>query len=194
MRTYLRPWIFVIRHFSFLLLPLRRMSKAFTREDDVAEETILRPQLSSLLPPGAKNYITPDGARRLQDELTHLTEVERPRFAALPDDADAKSQLAIVNQRIAQIDESLRSAEVVQPPTENEDVVRFGATVVVRDREGEQTSYRIVGVDETDIDHGWVSWRSPIARALINARVGQRVKFRFPAGEDELEIVSVNYE
>jgi transcription elongation factor GreB len=170
------------------------MSKAFTREDDVAAEPILRPQLSTLLPPGAKNYITPDGARRLQDELNHLTQEERPRLAALPDDADAKSQLAVVDQRIAQIDESLRIAEVVQPPTENEEVVRFGATVVVRNRAGDQMNYRIVGVDETDIDRGWVSWRSPIARALINARVGQRVKFRFPAGEDELEIVNVKYE
>jgi transcription elongation factor GreB len=168
------------------------MSKAFTREDDNAAEPVLRPS-TSLLPPGVKNYMTPEGARGLQEELRRLTEIERPRVAALPD-AEAKSQLQILNQRIAQINESLRLAEVVQPPDTTEEVVKFGATVMVRNRAGESSSYRIVGVDETDLDRGWVSWRSPIARALINGRVGQRVKFRFPDGDDELEIVSVNYQ
>jgi transcription elongation factor GreB len=167
------------------------MSKAFTREDDNATEPVLRPSIS-LLPPGVKNYMTPDGARGLQEELRRFTEIERPRMVALPD-SDAKSRLQILDQRIAQINESLRLAEIVQPPDTPELVVRFGATVVVRNRVGESSSYRIVGVDETDVDRGCVSWRSPIARALINARVGQRVKFRFPDGDDELEIVSVNY-
>jgi transcription elongation factor GreB len=63
----------------------------------------------------------------------------------------------------------------------------------VRNKAGEHLLYRIVGVDEVDIDKGWVSWRSPIARALLNARTGQKVRFHFPAGEDELEIMEVNY-
>lgn len=169
------------------------MSKAFTREEDIAAEPILRPQLSTL-PPGVKNYLTADGARRLQEELDRLSQVERPQAAALPNAEEAKIQLQILDQRIASLNESLRSAEIVLPPDTPQDVVRFGATVAVRNKAGEKSSYRIVGVDETDIDRGWVSWRSPIARALLNARLGQRVKFRFPAGEEELEIVSVNYE
>ena len=64
----------------------------------------------------------------------------------------------------------------------------------VRETSGAESSYRIVGVDETDIDRNWVSWLSPIAKALLNARVGQRVRFKFPSGEAELEIVSVAYE
>lgn len=70
----------------------------------------------------------------------------------------------------------------------------FGASVDVRDSRGVESSYRIVGVDETDIDRGWVSWLSPIAKALNNARVGERVKFRFPSGEEKLEILRVSYE
>lgn len=169
------------------------MSKAFTREDDIAAEPILRPQLSAL-PPGEKNYLTQDGARRLQEELNRLTEIERPRIASLPDTDEAKTQLPIWDQRIAQLDQSLRSAEIVSPPDPPHDVVRFGAIVTVRNRAREKSDYRIVGVGETDIDRDWVSWRSPIARALINARLGERVKFKFPAGEEQLEIVSIKYE
>ena len=55
-------------------------------------------------------------------------------------------------------------------------------------------SYRIVGVDEIDLDRGWVSWLSPIAKALLNARAGERVRFKFPSGQEELEIVKVEYE
>lgn len=178
------------------------MSKAFTREDDAIDEPILaRPPTQ--LPPGVKNYITADGARRLREELDHLTQIERPRitseladetFAESSAASDAKRQLQLLNQRILAIDQSLQSAEIVEPPIEAEDVVRFGATVSVRDKAGEETQYRIVGIDETDIDRDWVSWRSPIARALLNARVGQTVRFKFPAGEKELKIISVTYE
>lgn len=174
------------------------MSKAFTREDDATEAPPLRP-LVSALPPGVKNYITPGGAKRLREELDELLQMERPRLAAQvaensSDVAEARRDLQILDQRIAALGESLQSAEIVQPPAEPEDVVRFGATVEVRNKRGIESHYRIVGVDETDLDRDWVSWRSPIARALLNARIGQRVKFRFPAGEDELEIVSIRYE
>lgn len=123
-----------------------------------------------------------------------MVEVERPRLvSAAADDPDAKRQLLNLDQRIAQLEASLQSAEVVPPPTEN-NVVRFGATVIVRRRDGDEDEYRIVGVDETDLDRGWVSWISPIARALLNAPLGGRVKFKFPSGEEELEIVRISYE
>ncbi len=73
-------------------------------------------------------------------------------------------------------------------------MVRFGASVRVRRADGEEDDYRIVGVDEIDLDRSWVSWLSPIARALLNARRGQRVRFRFPSGEEELEIVEISYD
>ncbi|MEY2466117.1 MAG: transcription elongation factor GreB, partial [Verrucomicrobiota bacterium] len=74
-------------------------------------------------------------------------------------------KLQALNQRIQQLQESLASAVIVERPREPADRVRFGATVTVRERSGEESSYRIVGVDETDIDRGWVSWISPIAKA-----------------------------
>jgi transcription elongation factor GreB len=168
------------------------MSKAFTREsDDLPEQpAALRPPS---LPPGVKNYLTPDGAARLRAELERLVEKERPEAAALPDADEARRVLQRMDQRIHLLQQSLASAEIVEPPSGPPDQVRFGATVTVREHSGDQVQYRIVGVDETDFDRGWVNWRSPIAKALLNARVGNRVRLRLPAGEEELEILSIAY-
>src|SRR3954464_887215 len=168
------------------------MSKAFTREsDELPEAPVIVRLPSASLPPSAKNYLTPDGCDRLRKELEHSMEVERPRVAALPEAHDSKRQLIALDQRIRDLQHSLQTAVVVHPPVEAMDQVRFGATVTVRESNGEASSYRIVGVDETDLDQNWVSYLSPIARALINARVGQRVRLKLPAGEKELEIISI---
>jgi transcription elongation factor GreB len=170
------------------------MSRAFVRESDYPQLPEL-PPLVSPLPPGAKNYLTPGGAQRLRDELARLLDTERPRLAAAPaDDIDAKRELQTLDQRIRYLRESLRTAEITTPPPGATDVVRFGATVTVRDATGTDTRYRIVGVDETDLDRNWVSWLSPIARALMNASTGQRVTFKAPRGAKELEIVAIEYE
>ncbi|MEY2494883.1 MAG: transcription elongation factor GreB [Verrucomicrobiota bacterium] len=170
------------------------MSKAFTREDDSAPELPDLPPLTSALAPGAKNYITPAGAQKLRDELQHLIETTRPALADSQDDPDAKRQLARLDQRITQLQESLQSAEIVLAPSAPGDVVRFGASVMVRESDGTETSYRIVGVDETDIDRNWVSWMSPIAKALLNGKRGERIRFKFPSGEETLEIIDIRYE
>lgn len=170
------------------------MSKAFTRETDDDSDDLLPPWPSSTLPAGVKNFITPDGAERLRAEFQRLADEERPQIASAPDDPDRRRKLSRLDQRIAQIEASLRTAVVTPPPGPGEDrrEVRFGATVTVRRGRGEVT-YRIVGVDETDLDRGWVSFLSPIARALLNARLGERVRFRFPSGEEELEIAAIDY-
>jgi transcription elongation factor GreB len=170
------------------------MSKAFTRESDDAPEPLLRPRVVPSLPPGAKNYLTPDGARMLNEELDHLTNVKRPPLAAAKADAESSRRLAQMDQRIAHLQRSILTAEIVPPPALPWDTVRFGATVTVREPGGAETRYRLVGVDETDLDRDWISWLSPIARALLNARLGQRLKFKFPAGEKELEIAGITYE
>src|SRR5687768_13764068 len=105
------------------------VSKAFTREDDNAAELPDLPPLTSTLAPGAKNYITPAGAQKLRDELQRLVEEARPALAEANDDPDAKRQLARLDQRIIQLEESLQSAEIVPAPDGPVDVVRFGATV-----------------------------------------------------------------
>lgn len=165
------------------------MSKAFTREsDDLADEPIVARAMPAL-PPGAKNYFTPEGEQSLRNELSRLIE----QRTQLTDSADEnqKRQRKMIDQHIADLHQSLATAEVVFPPDETPERVTFGTTVTVRDLSGEETTYRIVGVDEAIIDRGWVSWLSPIARALLNARCGDRVRFKRPSGEKELEIVDI---
>lgn len=169
------------------------MSKAFTKEDDTGDLRPL-PPLQSPLRPGERNYLTPAGAQRLRDELRHASAEKRPPLLArAPADAEAKRELQALDQRIAYLQESLRTAEVIPTPAGTPDRVQFGACVTVRDARGEATTYRLVGVDETDLARHWVSWQSPIGRALLNTRLGQRVPFKFPAGQTELEIVQVEY-
>ena len=169
------------------------MSKAFTRESDDETEVPIARQPSPL-PPGAKNYLTPVGERRLREELDRLLQVERPQLSASPEDSDVKRRLQMLDQQVQYLQQSLHTAVVVPAPAAPWEQVRFGATIAVRTSDGGQESYRIVGVDEVDLDRNWVSWISPIAKALLNARLGQRVRFKFPSGETELEIVGINYE
>jgi transcription elongation factor GreB len=159
------------------------MSKAFTREDDDLPERHVIVERVSSLPAGASNYITSDGAERLRAQLEQL-------LATTPRDEtnDGRAQ-----QRIYDLQQILQSAVVVLPPAEHDGRVRFGARVTVRNPSGETSTYRIVGVDETNFDPDAVSWLSPIARALMNASVGQRVQFEIPSGEEELEILSVDF-
>lgn len=170
------------------------MSKAFTREsddDDFEEMPMALP--SSTLPFGAKNYMTSDGAERIRAEIERLVQVEHPRLAAEKEEI-AKRKLQRLEQRIRLLEESLRSAVITPPPRDIDSrrEVRFGATVTVRRRSGDVT-YRIVGVDEADPDEGSVSWPSPIAKALMGATVGQKVRFKFPSGEEDLEVIAIAY-
>lgn len=152
------------------------MSKAFTKEDDdLPEPPLARPAAS---PPGGRNYLTPDGAQRLREELDRLL---------AGGTADQSSR------RIQRLRQVLRTAVVMPPPSGSEEQVRFGALVTVRHANGEETQYRLVGADETDLDRNWISWRSPVAAALLKARKGERVRLRLPGGEESLEIVDIAY-
>ncbi len=168
------------------------MSKAFTREDDDAPE---RPLVATLpvLPPGTRNLLTPAGSTRLREELDQLT-AERARLQSLSPDTAAPTRLAAVDQRLAVLRASLAGAEIIPSPPRPWDQVRFGATVTVRAGAADAERYRIVGVVEADPANDAVSWISPLARALLNRRVGDRVPFRFPSDEETLEIVAITYE
>lgn len=166
------------------------MSKAFTREsDDAPEEPSSRP-FGPELPPGVRNYVTPEGARRLQEEIDRLARVDRPAAAAAGDAAALRE----IDRRLAFLQRRAEVSEMVDPATQPADEVRFGATVVVRDEAGVERRYRLVGIDEADPTRGDVSWLSPIARALLGARAGDDVTWRSPRGDEELEVVRVSYD
>ena len=166
------------------------MSKAFTREDDAADEPVL-PAPVSLLPPGVKNYLTAAGAERLRGELEKLNDQRSGLLGRAAVDPEVKREVALLDQRIRYLQTSLATAAIVDPPGAKAGKVQFGSTVTVRDGRGEESVYRIVGVDETDFERNEISWLSPIAKALMNAKVGQKVPFKLPKGTTELEVVKI---
>ena len=160
------------------------MSRAFVKEDDFAESTPLRPLPT--LPPGVKNYITREGAETLRSELVKL-EAERAPVAAAKDHARASD----LGQRIARLGEILGSVTVVEPAAAED--VRFGASVTVKYPAGDVERFKIVGINEIDLERNHISWQSPLAKALMSAKAGETVTFKAPAGLQKLEILRIEY-
>lgn len=181
------------------------MSKAFTKETDPADDDA--PESAPALPSGAKNYLTPEGFARLQDELRTLARVDRPKvvetvsWAAGNGDRSengdyiyGKQRLRDIDRRIRFLTKRLEIAQVVDPAQQkNRDQVFFGATVGYATTKGIEKTITIVGVDETDSDAGKVSWVSPIARALLKAREGDTVELNTPNGLEPIEVISITY-
>jgi transcription elongation factor GreB len=153
----------------------------------------------------ATTYLTPDGARKLASELGHLLRTERPKVvqevaeAAAQGDRSENAEYIYGKKRLREIDRRIRfltkrldSAQVVEPG-QSHDVVRFGARVVVSDEYGSQKSYHLVGPDEAEPTQGKISFQSPLGRALMGRTAGEVVTVRRPAGEVDLEIVSIDY-
>ncbi|HTV00044.1 MAG TPA: transcription elongation factor GreB [Luteitalea sp.] len=155
-----------------------------------------------------KNYITLAGYRRLQDELAHLWKEERPTvvttvaWAASNGDRSengdyiyGKKRLREIDRRIRYLSKSLDRAVIVDNAGKTHGKVHFGATVTFEYEEsGEEREVTIVGVDEIDAGDARVSWRSPLARALLTAKVGDTVVLRAPRGPERLEITAVRYD
>jgi transcription elongation factor GreB len=181
------------------------MNKAFVRESDSDDEENLSPALK--LPPGTRNYITPAGHARLKNELEHLVKRERPHvvevvsWAASNGDRSENGDYIYGKRRLREIDRRIRfltkrieNAEVVDPLRQgNNDQIFFGARVTIADADGTENTYTIVGVDETDVAKGRISWISPLARALNKAREGDSIRFQSPVGIREIDILEVIY-
>jgi transcription elongation factor GreB len=153
-----------------------------------------------------RNYLTPEGHKKLASELVWLTSVERPRVVQEVSDAAAqgdrsenaeyiygKKRLREIDGRIRRITKRLDHAVVVRPDGTQRDAVFFGAVVDVEDEEGNAKTYHLVGEDETNPTEGRISWQSPIGRALLKRRVGHVATVRRPAGEIALENVRIRY-
>ncbi len=181
------------------------MNKAFTREADDEDEEL--PEAALQLPQGVRNYITPGGYARIKEELDQLLRVERPHvvevvhWAASNGDRSENGDYIYGKRRLREIDRRIRFltrrldlAEVVDPARQpNVEQVFFGATVMIGDEQGDEQTYQIVGVDETDFARNRISWVSPLARALLKAREGDMVRFQSPAGWREVEVLCIEY-
>ena len=180
------------------------MSKAFTRETDGDGDD----EVPGTTPaPTGVNYITRAGYDRLRAELLGLIDDERPRMVEIvhwaasngdrSENGDylyGKKRLREIDRRIRFLTRRLEIAEVVDTTLHHGgDQVFFGATVTYADEEGEETTVTILGVDEADSSRHEISWVSPVARALLKARVGDLVRLVVPGGSQELEVLSVRY-
>lgn len=188
------------------------MSKAFTREPDTedagedlaAEEAAYEPYRT------VKNYITPGGLQRLRDELRFLLTRERPAVTSVvawaagngdrSENADyqyGKRRLREIDRRIRFLRKRIDAAEEVNPEAPRvgkaATQVFFGATVRYENGAGDEKVVRIVGLDEVDLDRNYISWVSPLAKALMKAGAGDTVVLRAPGGTERLEILDVRY-
>ena len=182
------------------------MSKAFTKESEQDEDED-KIEEASALPVGSKNYMTPGGHQRLKDEALQLLNKERPELTKViqwaasngdrSENADyiyGKRRLREIDRRIRFLSKRLDNAQVIDPATrEPSDQVFFGATVTVSHVGGDERTYAIVGIDEADVGRGRISWISPLARQLMKAREGDMVTVHTPGGDEQVEIVSVEY-
>lgn len=134
------------------------MSRAFVKEDVEAPERSTLRRAASGLPPGTLNLMTADGSRRLRDRLAAWCKSGQDRA-----------------EEIAQLEEKLATATIVEEPPRT-DVIVFGSRVTVRDASGALRTYRIVGVDEEELEPGNVSWMSPLGQALLAAEPGKSVR------------------
>jgi transcription elongation factor GreB len=190
------------------------MRKSYTRQpdpdlDDESEDTVEDSAPAQVA--AAKNYITPNGLQRLIDERKFLLTRERPAvtqvvaWAAANGDRSENADYQYGKRRLREIDRRIRfltkridAAEVVDPETPRRGQaathVFFGATVRYSTGAGTERVVRVVGVDEIDLDRHYISWVSPLARALMKAGPGDTVVLHAPGATEELEILEVRYE
>jgi transcription elongation factor GreB len=153
-----------------------------------------------------KNYITPEGFESLRREYQTLLNEERPKlletiaWAASNGDRSENADYIYGKKRLREIDRRLRfltkrmdSAQIVDPGSIQSQRVLFGATVTLLKEDGDQVTYRIVGEDESDLKRGQISWKSPVAQALLGRQEGDEVLIRKPQGEDHVEILRIQF-
>jgi transcription elongation factor GreB len=183
------------------------MNKAFVRETDTVSDDDEEGTGAPTLPAGTRNYMTPAGYARLRGELLALLDSERPKiveivsWAAKNGDRSENGDYLYGKKRLREIDRRIRFltrrldiAEIADPSVHHGgDQIFFGAKVTYAQADGGERTITIKGVDEADSLHGEVSWVSPIARALLKARVGDEVRLATPGGAELLEVLTVEY-
>jgi transcription elongation factor GreB len=153
------------------------MSKAFVKDDGEGEDLALAIDVGVYTPAGMKNYMTKSEFEHLQSEVATLL----------------KDQPIGYERRMRALQGLIDSAEVVDPTAQSGDRVLFGATVTVLDEDEIEHIYKIVGIHEADAKAGKISWISPIGQALLQARVGDGVIVQRPNGDEELEILKIEF-
>lgn len=156
--------------------------------------------------PRSSAYITLQGARRLQEELTHLWKVERPLVTDAVHEAAkngdrsengdyiyGKRRLREIDRRVRFLSKRLEELTVVDRIPDDQEKVFFGAYVTLADQDGEEITYQIVGPDEFDVKAGKLSMDSPLARQLLGKRLDDEIVLRLPEGDKVYDLVDIEY-
>ena len=165
------------------------MSRAFVKENDLEHAGIDIPERPLSDEP---NYVTPNGLKLLNTQIDAL-EIEREQLKNKKDDPIAKQKIAIIERDMRYYAARIESAILTTPLEEDHSIVLFGAKVTVKDEEDKLSSYEIVGEDEADIHLGKVSYLSPLAEALIGAKLNDEVTWEKPMGDTYLTIQKIEY-
>jgi transcription elongation factor GreB len=165
------------------------MSRAFVKENDLEHAGIDIPERPLSDEP---NYVTPNGLKLLNEKIDTL-EIERENLKQKKDDPIAKQKIAMIERDMRYYATRIESAILTNPAEEDHATVLFGAKVTVEDEEGKVSTFEIVGEDEADIHLNKVSYLSPLAEALIGAKVGDEVTWEKPMGDTYLTIQKIEY-
>ena len=164
------------------------MSRAFVKEPDGDQaETDLPVRLQSEHP----NYITLKGLEKqkayLHDLISQCSALKKSNTLA------EKSKIKLLNADITYLKQRVESAIPVKVEEQEGENIRFGATIILVDKNDTQYKFTIVGEDEADVENGLISWVSPLATALIGKQAGDVIVWARPLGALELEIEEFNY-
>ncbi len=165
------------------------MSRAFVKENDLEHAGIDIPERPLSDEP---NYVTPNGLKLLNEKIDGL-EIEREQLKQKKDDPIIKQKIAMIERDMRYYAARIESAILTEPETEDHSIVLFGAKVTVEDEEGELSTYQIVGEDEADIHQRKISYLSPLAEALIGAKLNDKVTWEKPIGDTYLTIQKIEY-
>jgi transcription elongation factor GreB len=166
------------------------MSRAFVKEsdDDLSAGELPERPLSEHV-----NYVTPKGLELLQARVRELDEHHEQVKPLAAEDSEARQKLREIDRDLRYFRSQLERATLVDTANQPRDRVHFGAVVKIEDEDGAVQEFSIVGDDEADVASGRISWASPLARAMIGAKIGDTVVWRRPAGEAEVSIVDIRY-
>ena len=166
------------------------MSRAFVKESD---DDLAAGELPERPVPEHVNYVTPKGLELLQTRLRELAERHEDLKRQAEENSEARQKLRETDRDMRDFNAQLERATLVDTTNQPRDRVHFGAIVRIEDEDGAEQQFSLVGDDEADVASGRISWASPLAHALIGAKVGDTVIWRRPAGETEIQIVDIRY-
>ena len=166
------------------------MSRGFIKEGD-QEEVPMVPK-RAYLPEGATNFVTRNGMDELLEEKEAL--IREREELIISNENERRIAVNYINARLQLLNNRIAEARVVDPEDQPQDEITFGATVTLKNRaSGKIQDFQIVGVDEADISKGKISFLSPLAKALINKKTGEKISLRRDKGEAVFEIVKIAY-